>query len=104
MVALRPLDEMLAGTVLQPERSRFSRSDAMAFIEEVLAAATHIPVWAISLGGPVVELPALAEMVGRYRCQVKAEAVAYAHLTGLSSADSKASNRELLVIGSGGSA
>lgn len=101
-VALRPLDEMLAGTVLQPERSRFSRSDAWAFIEEVLAAATHIPVWAISLGGPVVELPALAELVGRYRSRVHAEAVAYAHLTGLSSAEAKASNRELIVIGWGG--
>ena len=101
-VALRPLDEMLAGHALQPERSRFSRDDALGFIDETLARATHIPTWAISLGGPVVELDALAEVVGRYRRNVHAEAIAYAHLASLATEDNAARNRELLVIGTGG--
>ena len=102
-VALKPLDEMLAGQKLTPQRSRFSRTDAIGFIDEALSHARHIAVWAISLGGPVVELDTLRDMVGGYRRHVHAEAVKYTHLTGLSSEESKAKNRELIVIGSGGS-
>ena len=98
-VSLRPLDEMLAGRELTPERSRFGRDDAMLFIEETLDAATHIPVWAISLGGPVVELESLEKLVRKHKPQVHAEAVKYTHLAGLSSAESNAKNRELIVVG-----
>ena len=98
-VALRPLDEMLAGETLQPERSRFSRTDAMAFIEEMLAAAQHIPVWAVSLGGPAVDLRTLHDLMSKYRRRVHAEAVKYAHLAALASDESKEKNVELLLVG-----
>lgn len=98
-VALRPLDEMLAGHEITPEKSRFSHADSLDAIRELFERGRHVPVWAMSYGGPAIDLRALEELMGRYRRRVHAEAVRYAHLAALADEGSKAKNLELILIG-----
>lgn len=98
-VALRPLDEMLAGHEINPEKSVFSRADSLDSIEELFALSSHIPVWAMSYGGPVIDLRMLMELMGKYRRRVHAEAVKYAHLAALADESNKKKNVELILIG-----
>ena len=98
---MRPLDEMLAGHTIEPVKSRFSKADSLQFLEELFVAAEHIPVWAMSYGGPAIDAETLQQMMGKYRRDVKVEAHKYAHLAALASAESKKKNVELILIGKG---
>jgi len=48
--ALNPLDSMLAGHVINPEPSVFSRRDAVSALVSLFEASQRFPVWAISYG------------------------------------------------------
>jgi hypothetical protein len=98
-VALRPLDEMLAGHAIDPESSRFSKADSLDALSELFERARHIPVWAMTYGGPAIDARMLEERMGRYRRQVRVESVRYAHLAALASDEAKARNLELILIG-----
>ena len=98
-VSLRPLDEMLAGHEIEPERSRFSKADSLAALAELLERARHIPVWAMTYGGPAIDAQSLRDLMTRYRRSVRMEAVRYAHLAALASEEAKERNLELILIG-----
>jgi len=98
-VALRPLDEMLAGHPIKPERSVFSRTDSEDAIQQLFEKSQHIPIWAMSYGGPIVTLRRLEELMSRYRRRVDAHAIKYTHLAALAREDSKAKCAELILIG-----
>ncbi|MFN8179089.1 MAG: DNA adenine methylase [bacterium] len=95
--ALKPLDSILAGEVVEASPSRFSGRRAVEALEELLAAAQHIPTWVVSYGNAVLSAGELGVLVGRFKRHVEVEEFAYAHLSGLASEESKRKNREVLV-------
>ncbi len=96
--ALRPLDAMLEGRLVRAEPSRFSGAQGTAMLEQLLEKAERFPVWAISYGNAETDLDGLVRTVEQFRPVVAAEAFRYTHLTGLSSAEHRECNRELLVV------
>ncbi|MFN8179285.1 MAG: DNA adenine methylase [bacterium] len=95
--ALKPLDSIIAGEVIEAAPSRFSGRRAVDALEELFAAAQHIPTWVISYGNAVLSAGELAALVSRFRQHVTVEEIRHAHLAGLASEDSKARNREILI-------
>ncbi len=98
-VALRPIDELLCGARVDATPSRFSKADSLAFLDELFAAASHIPIVAVSYGGPTTDVGALSEALARHRSSVSAQALRYAHLAGLASEERRAANLELILVG-----
>jgi D12 class N6 adenine-specific DNA methyltransferase len=96
--ALRPLDAMLEGRLIRPERSAFSSTEGPAMLERLLESAARFPVWAISYGNVEIDLDGLVKRVARFRPIVAAEEIRFTHLTGLSGAAHREKNRELLVV------
>lgn len=96
--SLRPLDELLAGRRLEVEASRFSTGNPRAVLDPLLDAAKHIDTVVLSYGNAVLELPDLLEIVRRHRPEAEGRAIRYTHCTGLASQESRARNRELLIV------
>jgi adenine-specific DNA-methyltransferase len=96
--ALRPLDAMLDGRLVRPERSAFSGAAGSEVLERLLAKAERFPVWAISYGNAEIDLDGLVKLVEGFRPVVAAEEIRYTHLTGLSGEAHRERNRELLVV------
>ena len=96
--ALRPLDSMLEGRLVKPERSVFSKAGAFDLLEQLLASSERFPIWVLSYGNSEVGLEALAKLVERFRPVVAGDAFRYTHLTGLSGKEHRERNRELLVV------
>jgi hypothetical protein len=48
--ALSPLDSMLEGRMVRPERSGFSKAGAIDLLEQLLASSERLPIWVISYG------------------------------------------------------
>ncbi len=96
--ALRPLDSILEGRIVKPEPSAFSKRDGVKSLEQLLYAGQHIPVWVLSYGNAEADLGEIAELVGRFRPVIAAEAFRYAHLTGLSAEEHRERNREFLIV------
>lgn len=91
------LDSILFGKdAVSQEISSFSSSPEA--LHPLLEAAKHIPVWVISYGNKVLELPELIEMVKRHRANVVGFARSYQHLAHVSK---NSNNQELLVIAKG---
>lgn len=97
--ALKPLDELLAGHPIDPEKSRFSTADWRAAMTRLFDAARHIPLWVLSFNNAGTDLDELVGLMRRFKPRVEAEAIAYAHCVGLSSAERLADNREFIIIG-----
>ncbi len=97
--ALKPLDDFLRGHALPAEKSVFSQSDAVRFLDQMFDSARHIPVWAISYGNARLSLDELVAMVRRHKPVVEARELHHIHCTGLASTESKAANREFILIG-----
>lgn len=95
--ALKPLDSILAGHVVEATPSRFSGRRAIESLEELFAAARHVPTWVISYGNAVLSAGELAALIGRFKRHVTVEEIRHAHLAALASEESKARNREVLV-------
>ena len=96
--ALRPLDAMLEGRLVRPERSAFSGSEGAAMLGQLLESAERFPVWSISYGNAEINLAGLVKLVERFRPVVAADEIRYTHLTGLSGEGHRERNRELLVV------
>ena len=96
--ALRPLDSMLEGRLVKPERSGFSKAGAVDLLKQLLASAEKFPIWVLSYGNVEMNLEQLVKLVKRFRPVVVAEEFKYTHLTGLSGEEHRERNRELLVV------
>ena len=95
--ALKPLDSILAGHVLEATPSRFSGRRAIESLEELFDAARHVPTWVVSYGNAVLSAGELATLVCRFKRHVEVQEIRHAHLSGLASEESKARNREILI-------
>jgi hypothetical protein len=95
--ALRPLDSILAGEPVEGRSSVFSGRRAVESLDRLLEASRHIPHIVLSYGNAVLTAQDLEALVARHRRDVHVETIAYAHLVGLASEESRARNQELLV-------
>jgi adenine-specific DNA methylase len=96
--ALKPLDCMLEGRMLERRASVFTMAKAIGILEQLLKASERFPWVALSYGNAQIGLDDLVRLVGAFRTVVVAEEFRYRHLTGLSSDESAEKNRELLVV------
>lgn len=96
--SLKVIDDILAGKVRQVEKSVFSGKAALAFVEQMLAATQHIPIWAISYGNAAVGLEDLVALVSKFRPSVHAKAIQYTHCTGLAGEKARQQNREFIIV------
>jgi len=99
--ALNPLDSMLAGQIIKPEPSVFSRNNALEFLERLFEASRRIPIWVISYGNARIDLNQLTGMINEFKQEVIAEEFKYTHLTGLSGEEHREKNREYLICARG---
>jgi len=90
----RALDILLEGRELAP--SRFS--DEAGALEELFQAASHIPVWLVSLNNTVLTLDELMDMIRGHRQEVRSVQVPYSHLGSIASEEKNAENREYIVL------
>jgi hypothetical protein len=90
----RALDILLEGRELPP--SRFSSHTEA--LDELFRAASHIPVWLISLNNAVLTLDQLLDLVRCHRPGVRAVQVPYRHLGSIASEEKNASNREHIIL------
>jgi hypothetical protein len=67
-------------------------------LQRLLEASQRFPLWVLSYGNAAIGLDTLVDMVAKFRAVSHAEEIAYAHLTGLSSEEKRASNREFLIV------
>jgi len=95
---LRPLDEILVGHPIEPERSRFSRRDGIQALGELLDLATAFPVWVLSYGNAEATLDDVVRLVQKFRPVQHAEAIRFVHCTGLAGKEHRERNRELLIV------
>ncbi|MCA9538613.1 MAG: DNA adenine methylase [Myxococcales bacterium] len=98
--ALRPVDELLAGHAIEPERSRHSSPDWRDALLRLFDAARHIPRWVLSFNNAATSLDELVGLMRRFKPRVEAEAIAYDHCASLANATTRERNREFLIIGS----
>ena len=95
--AFRPLDAILAGRPVEATPSEFSGRRAVDALDRLLEACRHIPHLVLSYGNAAVDADVLRGLVERHRHDVHVETIAYTHLAGRASEESKSRNRELLV-------
>lgn len=67
-------------------------------LDELLDVARQSPWLVLSYGGRSVTLASLVELVGRHRRVARAFAVPYAHLAAVATEESRARNREYLIV------
>lgn len=92
----RVLDELLeAQTHLL---SRFSRPSAAPALDDLLDAATTVPLWLISMGGSPEDRRDLERMTSSHDRRIKAWSVPYQHLGSIASSEKNAMNVEHLVL------
>jgi hypothetical protein len=96
--ALRPLDSILQGKLVESTPSAFSRRGGLETLEQLLAASERLPIWILSYGNSATELDGVVRLVERFRRVVAAEEYRYVHLSGLSSEEHRNRNREFLVV------
>ncbi len=94
--ALRPLDSILAGRVVESTPSRFSGRGTEP-LDELLEACRHIPHLVLSYGNAALDPHDLERLVARHRHDVRMEVLRYQHLAGLASEESRERNREVLI-------
>lgn len=87
--AYAPLDAILGDHEL---------SGAPPTLDELFEAAHHIPLVALSYGGPTETLESLVERVARHRPVLRAIAVPYPHLQSIARKERSRANREFIVI------
>jgi hypothetical protein len=97
--ALKPVDELLEGHAIEATRSRFSTAGWRDAMTRLFDAAHHIPVWVLSFSNAATDLDELTHLMRRFKPQVTAEAIHYAHCVGLASDASRARNREYILVG-----
>jgi adenine-specific DNA methylase len=96
--SLRALDSILEGKMVRQEPSTFSKAGALEALERLFDASQKFPLWIVSYGNATIGLDTLVELVGKFKRDVQAEEIPYVHLTGLSSEEKRAGNREFLIV------
>jgi adenine-specific DNA methylase len=96
--SLRALDSILEGRMVSQEASAFSKAGAIEALERLFEASQKFPLWIVSYGNAAMALEELAGLIGKFKTVVHTEEIAYVHLTGLSSAEKRAGNREFLIV------
>jgi adenine-specific DNA methylase len=96
--SLRALDCILEGKMVREEASVFSKAGALEALERLFDASQTFPLWVVSYGNAAIGLETLVELVGKFKQDVKAEEIKYVHLTGLSSDEKRAGNREFVIV------
>ena len=91
------IDLILEGQ--QRPTSPFTGRDGAAMIDGLLERASHIPVWALSLGNEVVTIGDLEEKMRRLGRETRAIEIRHQHLPAIATAEKKQRNREFLVVG-----
>lgn len=97
--AMKPLDDLLNGGPAELPPSPFSTEPPEKILPRLFEAADHIPIWVLSYGNVRIDLPALMDLMRRYRPHVEGRAIKYIHCAGLAGDESRARNQELLVVG-----
>ena len=69
-------------------------------LDELLAAAAHIPLALISFGGPTLTLPELSAGVSRHRPVLQALAVPHVHLASIARRNQNDSSEYIILAGS----
>ncbi len=90
----RILDEIFAGEA-KPV-SRFSES--VDLLDALFESALHIPVWLVSYGNAELSGADLEDRVAAFGRETRLIEVPYAHKASVARADTRARNRELLVV------
>ncbi len=73
-------------------------TDVVPTLDELLAAAAHIPIAVISYGGRGVTLDSFVQTVSSYRRVVRALAIPYPHLPSLARKEQSDANREFIIV------
>ena len=97
--ALNALDEILAGKSIDPQKSAFSGPRWLDALTQMFEAAKHIPTWILSFGNAATDLETLVALMRRFKPHVEAEAIDYAHCASLANEDTRARNREFIIVG-----
>lgn len=97
--SMKPLDDLLNGGPAELAPSPFSTEPPERILPRLFEAADHIPIWVLSYGNVRIDLPALMDLMRRHGRHVEGRAIKYIHCTGLAGDESRARNRELLVVG-----
>lgn len=97
--ALKVLDSILAGHEVDPEPSPFSGPQWLETLSEMFESARHIPTWILSFGNVATDAEGLAKLMRRFDRDVDVESVAYAHCASLAGEQSRAKNREFIIVG-----
>jgi hypothetical protein len=97
--ALRTVDCILAGREVTAEKSDFSTDRYLKALDELIDACRHIPLVVLSFSNASTDLETLAALMERHDREVEAEALHYAHMAGLASAESRVRNQEFIVTG-----
>ncbi len=95
--ALRPLDSILAGRVVDTKPSVFSGRHGSEALDELIAACSRMPRLVLSYGNAAMTPEDVETIVKRHRSDVRMEVIAYAHLAAVASAETKARNVEILI-------
>lgn len=72
--------------------------DRRVELAALLAAAQHIPVLALSYGGPTASLPDLVQLVREFRPVTRALAIHHPHLAAVATEETNATRFEYLVV------
>jgi hypothetical protein len=96
---MAPLDDLLRGDHADVPPSPFSTERPELILPRLFEAADHIPIWVLSYGNARTDLSTLMDLMRHYRPHVEGREIRYVHCSGLASAESRAKNQELLVIG-----
>jgi len=99
--SLKELDSILLGKIFKPNKSVFSSINAIEYLEKLFIAAKRFPIWVISYGNAQISLPSLTNLVSKFKQDVIGEEFRYTHLTGLSTDEHNAQNREYLIYARG---
>lgn len=93
----RVLDEIL-GDDARPV-SPWSHREGPALVDELVDRARHIPLVVLSFGNAVATLSQMEQVMSRFGRRTRALAIPYAHKANVARRESRAQNRELLVLG-----
>lgn len=94
------LDELLLNREIPVEKSRFSAKEGWKFLDDVYAAAEHIPIWVLSLGNETVDIDTLAEQMRERGRDVRTIELEYRHLESQASKAKNDENREFILTAS----
>ncbi len=95
----KPLDDLLRGESAAARPSVFTTERPERVLPRLFEAADHIALWVVSYGNQVTGMSELLEMVRRFRPRATGREYEHAHCTGLASAESRARNREFVIVG-----